>query len=88
MTQLTIDYVEPRDPRVSATEARRLSSQCLRIVERLRKSRATNVELAALSLKYTARVSDLRARGYVIEVVDRDRVSGLCVYELKQEPTA
>jgi hypothetical protein len=88
MVQLTIDYVEPRDPRVGATEAKRLSAQCLAIAKRLREGRATNADLALIALKYTGRISDLRKAGFVIEVVERDRKSGLVTYELKQEPTA
>ena len=83
MIQREIDWVAPRDHKVSPAEARRLSGQTLAIVERLRKGRATNVELAALSLKYTARISDARAAGHAIEVVDRNHKTGLCVYELK-----
>jgi len=39
----------------------RLTGQNARILARLREGPATNVELAEISLKYTSRVSDVRA---------------------------
>lgn len=51
----------------------RLSAQCRAILARLERGAATNAELAGMALKYTSRVSDLRAVGYVI---DCDRVEG------------
>lgn len=72
------------DPKVrDSEETPRLSAQCQLILDRLKRSRATNKELAALSLKYTSRISDLRASGYDVIVVDRDHKSGLTIYELK-----
>lgn len=44
----------------------RRSSQKQNILERLRRGPATNAELAGISLKYTGRISDLRADGYAI----------------------
>jgi hypothetical protein len=62
----------------------RLTGQTLVIVERLRRGPATNAELAASSLKYTSRVSDARAAGYVI---DCERLSGgTTLYRLVREP--
>ena len=69
---------------VHLAEAPRLSKQCGLILERLKQGRATNRELASLSMKYTSRVSDLRAAGYVVEVVERNHDTGLNVYELKE----
>jgi hypothetical protein len=68
---------------VHLAEAPRLSRQCKLILERLQEGRASNSELAQRALKYTGRISDLRAAGYVIEVVERNRDTGLTWYELK-----
>lgn len=64
-------------------EAERLSRQCRAILDRLRTGPAANSELAKLALKYTSRISDLRAAGYDVRLVSHDRESGLCVYELR-----
>lgn len=69
---------------VHLAEAPRLSNQCRLILERLRAGNATNRELSQISLKYTGRVSDLRAAGYVIEVIERSHETGLNVYALKE----
>lgn len=60
-----------RDP----DEARRLSRQCLEILDWLRArgpAGCWNTELATVALKYTGRVSELRGAGHRIEVVERD----------------
>lgn len=67
---------------VHLAEAPRLSNQCRLILERLKLGNATNRELAELSLKYTGRISDLRAAGYDIKVVERNHETGLNVYVL------
>lgn len=67
---------------VHLAEAPRLSKQCGLILERLRAGNATNRELAEISLKYTGRISDLRAAGYEIKVVERNYETGLNVYAL------
>ena len=43
---------------------------------------ATNRELAAISLKYTSRMSDIRKGGYDVRVKERDAASGHTLYEL------
>lgn len=53
--------VLPVDPTVSREEAPRLSKQCAAILQRLEQGPATNVQLAAIALKYTSRLSDIRA---------------------------
>ena len=63
-------------------ERKRLSRQCEAMLARLQQGPATNRELAAISLKYTARISDLRAAGHDVDVVSRDHRSGLTVYRL------
>jgi hypothetical protein len=51
---------------VPEQDAKRLTKQCQAILDRLREGPATSYELAGLALKYTSRVSDLRANGYAI----------------------
>jgi len=76
--------IPPRDPHVTdPAEAKRLSRQCQAILDLFRSSlgnRVSNWELAAISLKYTGRISDLRAAGYTINIVERNRETGLTVY--------
>ncbi|MHB8953525.1 MAG: hypothetical protein ACYC4U_11195 [Pirellulaceae bacterium] len=74
--------IAPRDTHVEKEERPRLSGQNLAILERLQRGPATNRELAAISLKYTSRVSDLRAAGYNVALVARDRATGVTMYEL------
>jgi hypothetical protein len=50
--------------------------------EGLHQGPATNREPAGLSLKYTSRLSDLRAAGYDVRVVERDYATGRTVYKL------
>ena len=61
-------------------DAPRLDSQCDRMLARLQKGPATNVELSGISLKYTSRVTDLRQLGHIIEC--EKRMSGVTVYRL------
>jgi hypothetical protein len=81
MTPTLWDIV-PRDPHVHAAAAPRLKGQNAETLERLRAGRATNKELAGIALKYTSRLSDLRAAGYDVRCVRQDRVSGVAVYAL------
>ena len=67
---------------VHLAEAPRLSKQCGLILERLKAGTATNKELAGISIKYTGRISDLRAAGYDIKVVERNYETGLNTYAL------
>src|SRR5580698_4926077 len=53
---------------VDKREVKRLSRQCVAILERLQRGPATNRELSELSLKYTGRISELRQAGYNIKV--------------------
>ncbi len=73
-----------RDPRLVKEETPRLSRQCRQILERLQRGPATNKELSAIALKYTGRISDLRASGYNIEVSKRDHKTGVTVYKLRR----
>jgi hypothetical protein len=58
----------------------RLSGQNAVILARLRQGTTSNVELADISLKYTSRLSDLRAAGY--DIVCHRGEKGLNFYEL------
>lgn len=89
--QLTMDFdatpkpqatVEPRDRGVPDEAKPRLRGQCLAVLERLRQGPATNRELAAISLKYTGRISDLRKAGHAIPPPVEDPVTGLATYRL------
>ena len=75
----------PIDPHVEAEEVPRLSGQNAAILALFRaapRRRVTNLKLAQIALKYTSRVSDLRAAGYHIELVQRLE-GGVTVYELQ-----
>lgn len=61
-------------------DAPRLDSQCDRMLARLQKGAATNVELAGISLKYTSRITDLRQLGHTIEC--EKWKNGMSVYRL------
>ena len=64
------------------SERTRLSKQCLAILALLESGQpVTNVRLAQVALKYTSRVSDLRAKGHNIRVVSREP-NGLTWYRL------
>lgn len=86
MNQLTLfdqpPRITPRDTHLAKAERPRLAGQNLNILRRLQRGSATNRELAGISLKYTGRVSDLRAAGYDVRVVSADRASGITVYAL------
>ena len=68
------------DPNVIESDIPRLRGQNARVLKRLRLGPATNAELSTISLKYTSRVSDLRAMGFEI-VCERGR-GGLNSYSL------
>lgn len=74
--------IAPRDTHVEKEERPRLSKQNQAIPERLQRGPATNFELAQIAMKYTGRISDLRAAGYNVVVVDRDRATGSTMYQL------
>ena len=59
------------DPNVEVADRPRLAGQNKRILERLKLGPATNRELAAMALKYTSRISDLRDAGYNIRVIEK-----------------
>lgn len=65
---------------VPEADKQRLSRQCQVILDMLQVAPRLNVELAAVSLKYTSRVSDLRAAGY--DVVCERIEDGVTMYRL------
>ncbi len=63
----------------------RISKQGRAILARLQAGEVTNVELARIAIRYSARIHELRKAGYRIELVKQDRESGVCVYRLGDE---
>jgi hypothetical protein len=81
--------VSRRDDPPTSKEAERLLnksgrrvSQKGKLLDRLLAGPATNVELAQLCIKYTGRISDLRADGWDIACV-RQTEEGVTVYTLR-----
>lgn len=75
-------YTPVIDPHVRPADRPRLSGQNAAILNELRKGPKTNSALSVLSLKYTSRISDLRAAGYTITC--ERRPGGLTVYTLEE----
>ena len=76
---------DPRAASMPKAEKRRLSKQCAWLLDELRKrGTMTNQQMVTEGgiLKYTSRISDLRAAGHKVVIVKRDRKSGLTVYRL------
>lgn len=73
--------LQPCDPNVHEADKPRLVGQNAAILARLRQGPATNAELAKISLKYTSRISDLRAAGYDVQC--RTGQGGVNTYVLK-----
>lgn len=78
---MTPKFLAPTDPNVRPEDTVRLSEQCQRILDMLRSGPKTNAELAAVALKYTSRLSDLRHHGYEVRVIER-RQGGIVLYGL------
>jgi hypothetical protein len=76
-------HIETRGP---ADARPRLSRQATQVLERLQRGPASNRELSAISLKYTGRISDLRANGYVVECLSHDYKTGEAWYRLQEQP--
>lgn len=76
----------PIDPHLPDERRPKLHAQTLRILNRLRRGPATALELIAecAAPNYRARVSDLRAAGYVVQCADRG--DGVNEYRLIYEP--
>lgn len=78
----TGEQIPPRDWGVTAEEVLRLSAQNAKVLARLQQGPASNLALSSLALKYTSRISDLRAAGYEIENYIHDRKTGESWYRL------
>ncbi|MEL7336598.1 MAG: hypothetical protein AAFN70_10405 [Planctomycetota bacterium] len=82
--------MNPIDPSVSTIDIPRLTGQNAMILERLKRGRQSNRELAKISLKYTSRISDLRKhlrpQGFGITCA-RDSENGITWYEIVSIPT-
>lgn len=72
-----------RAAEASMNKSRRRQTQLDAILARLRRGPATNAQLAALSLKYTGRISDLRALGHDIRC-ERQGDDGTTTYMLTE----
>ena len=74
--------VAPCDPNIDDRDVVRVGTQAAQILRLLQCRPATNLELSGISLKYTGRISDLRAAGYTIKC-HREH-GGLTTYTLEQ----
>lgn len=83
----TTDPATSRVGEAQVNRSGRRVSQKERILARLKRGPATNAELAAIALKYTGRLSDLRADGYEIRAA-KQADTGVTVYRLKQSTSA
>ena len=88
MTQLSLfddgpRTPHPRDPNVDVQDVPRLTGQNALVLDALREGPKTNKQLAFLSLKYTSRISDIRAAGYDVYIVERNHKTGLTLYALR-----
>lgn len=72
----------PTYPNIDLQDSTRLTGQNAAILAELRRGPTTNTALAELSLKYTSRISDLRAAGFTIECSRLQ--GGLTIYTLKE----
>ena len=63
---MTLWDLLPTDPNVRPADVKRLTGQNAAVLSRLRAGPATNAELAAIALKYTSRISDLRKAGFTV----------------------
>lgn len=72
----------PVNSTVSCEEAPRLSRQAVKILVRLSEGPATNVELAKIGIRYSARICELRKVGYEFEIIDRNFENGVNIYRL------
>lgn len=66
-----------------AAEKARFKGHCGKILQLLKKGKATNRDLAGISLRYSARIHELRQAGHNIALVSKDNKTGLSTYELR-----
>lgn len=78
-------FGDPLPPRkresVIVQERRRLNAAAKRVLERLQRGAATNVELSRICLRFGGRIYELRQDGWVIEDV-RPKRGGTWIYKL------
>lgn len=72
--------IAPSDPSVNDEDKPRLTGQNNAILMALKSGPQTNIELAAIALKYTSRISDLRAAGH--RITNERGVNGVTTYTL------
>jgi len=73
--------ISPRDPNVTHDDRPRLTGQNARLLAMLEQGPTTNREMMLAGLlKYTSRISDLRAAGY--RIVCEPQGGGLSLYRL------
>jgi hypothetical protein len=72
----------PTDPHVVADDEQRLTGQNRTILYMLRQRPHTNDELSEIALKYSSRISDLRAAGYTITATRQK--GGVFIYTLEE----
>lgn len=79
--------VGPADPRRSPEARARLGRNAARLLERLERGAATNMELTTIGgLRFGGRLHELRRAGYRIETRLLDAATGLYSYELLGKP--
>lgn len=74
--------IAPTDTHLVPEEKPRLSRQNQAILDRLRRGPATNDELVRIARKYTGRISDLRAAGFDVRLIEHDHTTGITRYQL------
>lgn len=90
MTQRSLFDTDPTrqhfsDPQLDAKEKPRLSRQCRDILRMLVAGPQSNGALAAVALKYTGRISDIRKNGISVIASSRNFETGLVTYCLPSE---
>ena len=66
-------------------EVPRLANEQRLVLERLQRGPVTNVELVSLSLRYGARIHELRQLGYQITTKRTSVRKGITIYTLEEE---
>lgn len=79
------EFGEPKQLSAVVAEIRRLTRQAQLVLARLLLGPATNMELILISTRFSARIFELRKKGYFIETEYIDRAKGLTLYTLRKE---
>lgn len=75
--------IPTNDPHLADADVPRVTGQAARILEMLRERPRTNMELAAITPRYGARIFDIRKAGYRIETVESRDGTGVVWYRIK-----